>query len=179
MQGAFISAHTYSPPSVLGRQLRPFSPWHGLLLEAAGSPYILGGSADIDDLIFCAWVCSKSYREGFAGAADTKAVRQWGLKTRSAQYPRELALMNAHITASYQTPRFWDKGKGGGSKAPDWWHLATFAMRELHLSEADAWDYPIVKIACYSACVAETNGNQDLMSADEIKGIETLKAESK
>lgn len=176
MQGAFILAHTYSPPSVLGLRLRPFSPWHGLLLEAAGSPFLCGGRVDADDLILGAWVCSKSYCDGFRTAADAASARKWGAKTKRFHLAAELSAFNSYLDASFTAPEYWKSGDGSSVKAPYFWHLAYFAMLRLHLPEADAWDYPIAKISCYQACAAELSGNSNLMSADEIKGIELLRA---
>ena len=180
MQGAFILSHTFSPPSVLGLRLRPFSPWHGLLLEAAGSPFICGGGrTDADDLILGVWICTKSYRDGFRAATDVAAARKWGAKIKRFNLAAELSAFNYYLDDSFTAPEYWKSGDGSGVKAPYFWHLAYFAMYRLHLAEAEAWDYPIAKISCYQACAAELSGNSSLISADEIKGIDTLKAESK
>ena len=179
MQGAFIQALTYSPPTVLGRQLAPLSSWHILLLEAAGSPYIVGGHPQVDDLLTGIWICSHGFADGLAVAGDAEALCLWGKSVTSHSYTPALAAFAEYIRASFAVPEYWTDGKDGGSlRAPYCWHMATFAMRDLHLPEAQAWDFPIARLACYQACVGEINGNKDLMSADEIKGEEVLKADA-
>ena len=75
MQGAFVQALTYSPPVILGRQMLPFSCWHGLLLEAAGSSYLVGGIPTPSDAVYGAWVCSGRFADGIA--ADKRALEKW------------------------------------------------------------------------------------------------------
>jgi hypothetical protein len=177
MQGAFIQSLTYNPPSVLGRQLKPFSPWHGLLLEAAGSPYLHGGLPDVNDLILGVWICTKSFSEGFRAAADRYAARKWGASLKQPQFFSDQAIFTEYISASFLTPQYWQGKEAKPIRAPYFWHLATFAMRDLHLSEQEAWDVSITRLACYQACVADVSGSKDLMSAEDIKGIEILKAD--
>jgi hypothetical protein len=56
--------------------------------------------------------------------------------------------------------------------------MVTFAMRELNLPEAQAWDFPVARLLCHQACVAESNGNNDLMSAEDLQGINTLRQDA-
>lgn len=175
MQGAFIQSLTYNPPSVLGRQLLPFSPWHGLILEAAGSPYLCGGIPNLDDLILGVWVCSHGFTDGYKLISDVGAAGAWGKAIKKTNFSAGRATFAEHIAASFVAPRYWQASGGGELKSPYFWHCAFFAMRDLHLPESQAWDYPIAKIACYQACHAERQGNKDLMSAEEIKGLEILR----
>jgi len=180
MQGAFIQALTYRPPAILGRQLLPFSPWHGIVLEGAGSPYIIGGTPDFGDFITAAWVCSHSFTHGWAGTLDLVAAKKWGKANRKqrAKFSAAVAALNEHILASFVGPEYWSAEGGSSVKAPYWWHMATFGMTTLHLSYADAWDCSIARLMCHFACKSETEGGKDLMSADDIKGEEVLKADA-
>jgi hypothetical protein len=177
MQGAFIQSLTYAPPSSLGRQLLPFSSWHGLVLEAAGSSYVVGGVPDLDDLLFGVWVCSHSFADGIAVAGDYAAIRRWGRTVKPAQYPAGRAAFSGYIARSLRSPEYWqtDGAAGGGCLAPVWWHMATFAMRDLHMAEAAAWDYPVARIVCHQAVAGELAGNKSLVAGDEIDGLGVLR----
>ena len=178
MQGAFIQALTYSPPSVLGRQLRAFSSWHGIVLEAAGSPYIVGGIPALDDMVLGVWVCSRSYADGWLGALDLAAAGAWGENLQNHDFLSALTAFGEYIAASFMGPEYWSSGEGSSIRAPYMWHLATFGMMHLHLSDLAAWDYPIARLMCHYACKSESDGSKDLMSADDIKGMEVLKADA-
>ena len=122
MQGAFIQALTYRPPAILGRQLLPFSPWHGIVLEGAGSPYIIGGTPDFGDFITAAWVCSHSFTHGWEGTLDLVAAKKWGKDNQKhrAQFPAAVAALNDHIMASFVGPEYWPADGGSSVKAPYW-----------------------------------------------------------
>lgn len=177
MQGAFIQALTYRPPTVLGRQLMFFSSWHGLLLEAAASSFIVGGAPGTEDLIFGVWICSHSFADGYAIAADARAIKAWGKSCNSLNFAAAMLAFTDYIAASFTLPKYWSDSSGDGCKAPYFWHAATFARVKLHLTEQQAWDYPLARTSCHQACIAEINGNKDLMSADDIKGMAVLKAD--
>ena len=179
MQGAFIQSLTYCAPAILGRQLLPFSPWHGIVLEGAGSPYIIGGKPDFDDVVTAVWVCSHSFTHGWEGTLDLVAAKKWGKANRKhrAQFPAAAAAFNEHILASFVGPEYWPAEGGSSVKAPYWWHMATFGMSTLHLPYADAWDCSIARLMCHFACKSETEGGKGLMSTDDINGIEVLRAD--
>jgi len=179
VQGAFIQSLTYQPPAILGRQMLPFSPWHGVILEAAGSPYVSSGKPNLDDMITAAWVCSHSFADGWAGASDVAGARKWGRRNRKSDLTAAFIEFSEHISASLVGPQYWNAEGGNSPKAPYWWHLATLGMSHLNLSDTAAWDYPISRLMCHFACKSEAEGNKDLMSSDDIKGMETLEADAK
>ncbi|MCG2681182.1 MAG: hypothetical protein L6455_14630 [Kiritimatiellae bacterium] len=178
MQGAFIQSLTFNPPTVLGRKLMPFSSWHLLVLEAAGSPFVLGGVPDIDDLVAAIWVCSHGFAEGITIAGDAPAIRKWARAQKKPAFTAARAAFQDYVNAAFCSPEYWSSSDGGEIRAPACWHMATFAMRELHMTEQAAWDFPVNRIGCYQACAGESNGNKDLMSADDIKGVATLEADA-
>jgi len=177
MQGAFISALTYQPPVVLGRQLLHFSPWHGLMLEAAGSPYLVEGKTTVADMIYGVWVCSTSFSEGYAKAGDGIGASKWGKKEKRSDRTEAKALFDEYIIKSFACPDYWSTGGGAQLKAPYWWHLALFGQNVLGLSEAKAWDHPIMKLVCYRACDAESNGWDKLKTENEMEGSRVLRAD--
>ena len=175
MQGAFIQAHTYKSPTILGRQLLPFSPWHGVILEAAASPYILGGIPKLDDMILGVWVCSHSHADGWNAAANAPSAQEWGNSLTDPNFPAALTAFDEYISASFMGPEYWSSGGGSEIRAPYMWHLATFGMSYLHMSEVAAWDCSVAKLMCYHACKAEVEGNKDLVSNEDMRGMEVLK----
>ncbi|MDD4860789.1 MAG: hypothetical protein PHI33_01640 [Smithellaceae bacterium] len=179
MQGAFIQAITFCPPSILDRPLYPLSSFHGLILESAGSFFICGGRSDLDDIIFGVWVCSHKFADGYRGVADIKAAQKWGRRLKDRDLEAAGIKFREYIDAAFTQPEYWKSGESSSIRAPYWWHLAFFGMSKLHLSEADAWDYPVAKLACFQACWAENEGSKDLMSAEEIQARAKLPAEEK
>lgn len=176
MQGAFVQALTYSPPVILGRQMLPFSCWHGLLLEAAGSPYIVGGIPTTSDVVYGAWVCSGRFTSGIA--ADKRALGKWGRRQRRAVWGDVLLAFSDYIEAGLAGPQYWRGGNEKSVKAPYWWHLALFAQSKLGFTEAAAWDTPVAKLSCYRACDAEANGWDKLKTDSEAHGAAVLKGEA-
>jgi drug/metabolite transporter (DMT)-like permease len=176
MQGAFVQALTYRPPVALGRQLRPFSAWHGLILDAAGNAFMLGGIPGLEDTVFAALVCSLSFADGIEAYTDKRRVSKWGRKYGPDAITRASLVLRGHILAGLHCPEYGQDGKGKPVRAPYWWHLATFARVQLGMSEAAAWDAPVSRLACYRACVAEGEGWDKLKSDEEIDGAEILKA---
>jgi len=175
MQGAFVQALTYSPPVILGRQMLPFSCWHGLLLEAAGSSYLVGGIPTPSDAVYGAWVCSGRFADGIA--ADKKALEKWGRRHRRAAWGDVLLAFGDYIEAGLRGPQYWRGGKDKPVKAPYWWHLALFARSRLGMTEAEAWDAPVARLSCYRACESESRGWDKLMTDAEAEGVKVLKGE--
>jgi hypothetical protein len=176
MQGAFVQALTYRPPSVLGRQLRPFSAWHGLVLDAAGNAFVGGGIPGLEDTVFAAWVCSLGFADGIEAFTDQRRVSKWGRRYGPESVARAVPVLRDHILAGVRCPEYWQDGSGKPLRAPYWWHLATFARVQLGMSEAAAWDAPVSRLACYRACAAEGEGWKGLMTAEELRGAEILRA---
>jgi hypothetical protein len=170
MQGAFIQALTYCPPVILGRQMRPFSCWHGLMLEAMGNAYLGGTKPGVSDVVAGAWVCALSSKDGLA--FDGKAIVAWGRKTRNVA--SAIAQLQDYIDAGLRCPEYWRKAEDKPVKAPYWWHLALFARQHLGLDEAAAWDEPVARLVCYRACNAEQEGWKNLKSDNEMKAKAAL-----
>lgn len=177
MQSAFVQAFTYSPPVILGRRLLPFSPWHGIFLEATDSSYLLGGPHSFDDLISGIWLCSRSFLNGWASPGDLREAKRWGRRARNDDLVEAYKLFDDHVKVSLSSPEYWRSPDSQSLRAPFFWHLATFGVNYLHLSEQQAWDYPVARLTCYLACKSENEGGKDLMSEEDSIGFATLKAE--
>jgi hypothetical protein len=181
MQEAFLASALYQPPIVLGRQLRHFSPFHALALEAVNSPFAHDPVTGVtpDSLIVAIHTCSLSYADGLAALLDTAAIQKWGASVGKWDFDATLKIFKRHISDSMVLPAFYHTGDEEDARAPVAWHLATSGMRFLNMTEADAWDCSIAKLVCYRACISEWNGSKSLKSDEEIKGrkiLEEIKA---
>ena len=176
MQEAFLQSALYSPPIVLGRQLRAFSPFHALALEAVDSPFAHEPVTGVtpDSLIVAIWTCSHSFADGLTVLLDTAAIQKWGASVGKWDFPATLKTFQRHIADSMVLPVFYHTGDEEDCRAPVAWHLATSGMRFLNMTEAEAWDCSIARLVCYRACISEWNGSKSLKSDEEIKGRKVL-----
>jgi hypothetical protein len=172
------TAALYEPPEVLGKTLRGFSPFHALMLEAVQSPFMVGGAPDFDDLVLAVHICSHGWADRFRIRTDLPAVIEWGKSLTADDIATSRRKFDNYLSESWKAPSFWQSGEGSDQRA-DWtYHLAVFGMRHLNMTEAEAWDCPIARLVCYRACVGETEGDKSLMTDEDVKGVEILKADA-
>ena len=176
MQKAFLQSALYSPPIVLGRQLRAFSPFHALALEAVNSPFAHEPVTGVtpDSLIVAIWTCSHSFADGLPVLLDIATIQKWGASVGKWDFSKTKAQFFRHLDDSMLLPKFYHTGDEEDARAPVAWHLATSGMRFLHMTEAEAWDCSIARLVCYRACISEWNGSKSLKSDEEIKGRKVL-----
>lgn len=176
MEIAWAQALLYQPPVVLGKQLLPLSVLHVLMLDAIDSPFMRGGSFDAGDLIIAVHLCGLKWVDREQFFVDAKAARAWGKSQRKNQMDDESAKFVDYISESWKIPETWKTGKGQSAKANGAYHLAVFGMRQLGMSEAEAWDCPVARLVCYRETYAEQEtGESDLITDDERTGLEVLK----
>ena len=180
MNLVWAQAALYEPPTVLGILLRGYSPFHALALEAVQSPFITGAPDDFFDLVLAVHICSRRWAHRFLiGGLAHKPLRRWGRRVRHDEIARGRGQFLTYLAESWMTPEFW-RSEGSGPLRAHWlYHLAAFGQRELHMSEAEAWDCPIARLLCYRATVGETEGDKNLVTDEERRGIEMLKAAEK
>jgi len=168
----------YLPPKVLGKNLRGFSPFHILMLEAVSSPYIIGGKRDNDDLILAVYICSQGWADRYSIIRyDLKAVKKWGRSVRKPDFVVAHKDFLLYLQESWEMPGCWPEPGSSGIKANPAYHLATFGMRELKMTEQEAWDCPMARLVCYRACVSESEGGDPLITDDDRAGMAILKAD--
>ncbi len=168
MQGAFLNALLYRPPSITGKQLLPFSCWHGLVLEEMDSSFIVGGELTIEEAIVVIEVCSKR-RDEFI--LDKNALVKAGKKIKPDSYSQIISDVKEYIEKSFFLPVCWKEEKEKSLKIPIWFHLVYFAMKHLHYSEEEAWNANFARLFCYMLCESEINNTTEVMSDDEIMYI--------
>lgn len=176
MNVVWPQAILYEPPKVLGKTLRGFSAFHALMLEAVQSPFMVGGKADLQDLILAVRICAHRWADR-AKIKDTDAIKTWGKHIKRGDFIGARQTFDLYLAESFKMPEFWNKS-GSSLRANFAFHLVTFGMRILGLSEADAWDTPIARMVCYRACWAESEGDTSLKSDSEQSGIELLRKEN-
>ena len=159
----FGGAMLPSAPVILGRQLLPLSCWHALLLMMADSPWLRSGTApDWADTVFALWVCGRRYEAEDSANWDRiqsecvawgRAVGEWNHDAVSAEF-RE------YLDAALTLPGFKQPATGEAASPIPWpFRAVATVMHYLpQLSEEDAWNLPVARVACYRACCGEDNG---------------------
>lgn len=175
----WVESVLYGPPVILGRQLRPLSPLHVLILHSIDSPCLLGGPVLYDELIVAVHVCSLSWDTRHDAFPDAKSMRKWGRKQRRANIESATEAMLAYIRESWHVPERWDSGGDKEqARANGAFHLAVFGMSQLGMGEQQAWDCPLARLMCYREAYAEQQtGKSELMSEEEKRGRGILKQE--
>lgn len=174
----WAQAILYEPPIVLSRRLRPFSPFHALMLQSVDNPFFIGGDCGAPDLILAVHVCAHGWADRFAVMADAAKAQEWGQTCEGVDWRDEVAAFRLYMDESWKLPERW---KGGGddseARANSAYHLAVFGMRHLGMSEDVAWDCPVARLVCYRECYAESEtGKSRLVTEDERFAIDSLKA---
>jgi hypothetical protein len=167
---SFAEAWLNSTHRVFGWELRPFSIWHKLILNACGSP-VLSGASDINisHIYQAAIVCRLGYPD------QPKSHGKLGdwikfLRVPLSRPRKEADSFLAYLNDYLSNPEFWEDRDGGGKKKggpPDELSLVTSLML-LGFSEKEAWDMPIGKANWYSASYsAWKGGNLDFITQKE------------
>lgn len=159
-----IFAGAMLPPSpvVLGRQLLPFSCWHALMLMLAGSPWVVGGSApEWADTIFAVWLCGEPYAPERARSIEDvqRECADWGRSVGAWDHAAAAGEFREYLDASFRFPSLKTPASGGVSAVPWPFRAVSTVMHYLpQLSETEAWNMPVARVACYRACYAEDQG---------------------
>lgn len=163
---------------MLGRQLQPFSAFHALALSSVESPFWAGGDPTVDDLVMAVHICSLSWDRRHEIFPDVKQMKRWGRACRKERFDEHMALFTQYLGESNVYPERWQEGGSSEIKACSFYHLVVFGMKRLGMMEAEAWDCPMSRLVCYSEAHNEQEtGKSNLISDEERKGIEVLKAE--
>ena len=180
MNLVWAQAALYEPPTVLGLKLRAYSPFHAMALEAVQSPFTIVAKDDFFDLVLAVHICSRGWADRYLlGGLAHKPLRRWGRRVRQDEIARGRRQFLEYLSESWQTPQFWQSASGGPMRAHWLYHLTAFAMRELNMSEQQAWDCPIARLVCYRAAVGESEGDKNLVTEEEQRGIDMLKSAEK
>lgn len=186
---AFIEAAEPRPHRVLGLELLPFTIGHFLLLQRHGSVFVAqgGGHIGIDDLLLAALICSQTYEEA-KGALRSRWLplftKFWGWRSRKANIFAEVAAMKDYMAALENTPDIVvdltaDGQARGGSSGTPWINkLKVFLMADLHVSHAEAMDYPIVEAQWDFWTLQALRGNDQMVSESLEEAFRLAREES-
>lgn len=147
---AFIEAAEPRPHRVLGLELLPFSIGHFILLQKHESVFVSqsGGTIGIEDLLLAVLICSQSYEDAKKSLTSRWLkwfVKYWGWRSRKLNIFEEAKGLKEYMAELEKTPdvvRSESKGDGGGM--PWICTLRVFLMADLHMTNAEIMDYPLV-----------------------------------
>ena len=149
MHAAFLEAAAPEPFRVLGRNLKPFTIGHQLLLERFESGYAVGStvSPSWDDFIFSVWTCSQSYADvlkALASRVTLVRVYLWSKRCGKFDVREAQQFFNQYLEANTSEPMyFYDDTKAGDALGIPWGlYLKQMVQEKLHLNEAEAVNYP-------------------------------------
>lgn len=172
MQPVWIQSLLYQPPTVLGKQLKPFSALHFLILNFYASPFLHGkGRISTDDLILAVIVCASDFasRHDLLNI-DNKQIKKWGREHRKTDLLEAVATFEEYLQESMVIPEKWQSVQDGGGtiKTNTSYALVMFAMGRLGMTEAQAWDVPLARLVCYRDVYYELEtGKTDVVSDEE------------
>lgn len=172
MDSQFLETVFHSPPVLLGRALKPFCCGHAVTLDALESPFVKGGTATLDDLISAIWVCSHSFEEirsKFGG--DRQAMLSecvdWGKSASDFDLQSVNEGFQRYLVEGTRAPQRWKTKESKNSRAPWALTVVTALMREMKMSEAQAWNMPLPQALWYFASISEANGDKSLKTEED------------
>jgi len=179
MDSVFFQSMLVQPPKILGRQLHHFSSYHALLLMLLDNPFFIGGRPTRNDAIELIWICGMEYQDGSQSIFDDRIVKdafKWGKKTGVFDTDQVIEDVSIYLADYMAFPRLWSKEIGvRESHVPVPFRIvATVLSGYPSFTEAEVWNMPMIRAACYRACVAEDNG-MEVVSASTNNIIDTLK----
>ena len=152
-------------------KLRPYALGHEILLVRLGSPLAVGGPLRLpDDLILGAFLCSQTFEhavESLHSPGLSLFFRLWRLRLRNVHWALELEIFN-----NYRRPALWLPEtnvplKGRPLKSPIAIQMAARLMRELHITESEALNFPLARATAYLHALGDYDGTVDLLGPAE------------
>lgn len=147
MIAAISQAAIKQPFKVLGRNLKPFSLWHQLFLDASENGFALGSAnkPTYHDLISAVFFCSFDYSAGLEQLASrfigTK-MAYWAWRAGNFDVMEAISDFYSYMEAHTNTPAYWVEDghfkSGGKSGVPYAQFLKVKMMQELGMSEVEA-----------------------------------------
>ncbi len=175
MDSAFFQSVLVQPAEVLGKRLHPFSCYHALVLAHFDSPFLIGGEASRQELIFAVWVCTTRFEDGPALLQSDDALKgamEWGKSFAKTEPDFEQGRddFQTYLKNYMRFPQLWTKkGQGKPSGVPWPFRIAATVWAHFDVTEAEAWNMGLNKAASYRACVAEDNGME--VVSERIQGM--------
>lgn len=192
MESEWASHAFQQEATVLSIRLRPYSCGHEILLSMERSPYLLGGKTDWHDLFTAVLICSQNFADGLKLIRSPRRVKLfawiWRLSLKLTMRGRLNLIGEGNRFSKYLEDNNWSPpvcepvfGKNGARrlKAPKAFRLVPFLCSHLHLTEAQAFDFPMARAQSYQAAVDDKAGMIDLEGEEEnnlLKFLEECEA---
>jgi hypothetical protein len=181
---AWLTALMVTPPTVLGRRLKPFSLAHSLILERAGNTFWVGGEKTVEDFFQAVDVCARDLQENRERINEPqRRMKRWIARTfrkaSAADVQKFAAYIQDHATCCAR------ESTGGASRdmASPWQFRIAAYLIERGFAEERAWNMPLNLARCYFDANEEMNGDNTLVPAFEesaadliVKADELMKA---
>jgi hypothetical protein len=176
MQDAYLFAGCLRPPIILGRQMKPFSSAHLMMLEFVASPLLSDLSkAQPADLLLALYVCGQSWPFSWLETSGLRAeVKAWKNKNAAPwNYAATLAQWLDYFRSYMAAPeRVHKPDESASAKAPVPIRLVTWLLRTLRVSEERAWNMPICLAMAYKAGCDALDGDESLLDDDAIAWLD-------
>lgn len=173
---AFYSAFLAPPPTIGGVKLKRFSLAHGWFLKIFESPFVVGGTAQPQDIAIFLWICSSNYNQLHnihENPEETNTRLEEILSTLPKHDHNEICKEITDYLKNYikQPLRFMEKESTDKLKCDPSLYYAVLLMRELGWSEEKAWDtsYSMATSIASICCVLE--GSNNLYSDEDIERV--------
>ena len=174
MTDAFFQAAFCQPPKVAGRQLRPFSLSHVVLLNGMGSGFLDCEKARRSDFLAAVLICSRTHKQNakalFGGRQGFIRLVLWSLLWPNSRLVKERAVFKTYLADYTTMPEHWDDGtQGAGFRCPWTFHFAMNLTSHFGHTMDEAWNAPVGLARCLYDVWAETQGDKSLISEREHK----------
>jgi len=172
----FLKSLFLQPPTVLGRQLKPFSAFHLAALTIINNPYAVGGKVEDNDLITAVHVCSHTFTDGWKvlnpDAEALEAIGEWGAENSNASISEAHKVLSEYLTEALDVPEVWTDSNSQQSDIPlSFCVVATVIGSMPSISRVEAWDMAFAELIGYRCAIAEQNG-MEIVSARQRTLIE-------
>lgn len=159
---------------VAGFRVRRMTIGHLRVLEAVGSPYIVGGSANLHDAAAALIIIAQPWRSARRMVANphlvnTMAVPLYAVLDRKPGAEAAIQAISTYISAILWTPEVFTPAGSASSSFPPACGAATkIALRAARLPLAalslrphrSIWDYPVDEVMHLLCCDDEMNGRE-------------------
>jgi hypothetical protein len=158
-----LNAFLPDPVRVLGVPLRPLSLGSVLILRKLANRFIIGGPADLGDLLTGIFVCSRPMEEAKAGLASGEAMRwskQLAGRVAKASPAQAFEIFKQYITDGMAMPKYWSIGED----APHQWaademaHLICFARQMLGMTGDEIFNGSLLALKYQTLTMLERQG---------------------
>jgi len=145
--GAYIDGGHRSRHRLLGYPLRPFTPWHLLLLQAVDSPFLRKGVVHLDDVRRLTAICRLAFPDSLIVLPDVPLRERWRLWRRGLAPVVQGVL--AYLADFLTKPDFNIHARESSrpapprGAAPEIFRVVWDVQGWLHCHEGTVWNMPL------------------------------------